>query len=434
MRGAIRGVDDGSRFNIPVRERLSVALIVVFVGAVGVPIVLGWQVGLIGSQHIDLEVYRFGVEAWWNGDDFYGQLPATSTGDHLPFLYPPFSVLALSPLAILPWMPAVLTLFALNVVCVAATLYVVARSLWPRIGTTEALVIASPAVPLALLLEPLRETFSFGQVNLILMGLVAVDCLARKTFWPRGMGVGLAAAIKLTPAAFLLFFLVRRDFRPAAVAALTAVIAAGIGFLVDVDASVRYWFGGFGVTSGISGSPYLTNQTIEASLTRYELAEPVHTISWAVLTLSLLITVIFVMRRSVPALALMFNAGLALLASPTSWSHHWVWIAPALLLMAGFTVSRWQQGPSTALPWFCTMTLAASLYYLAPFHLVPSSGDAELTWSITQQFLGNSYTWFTVLLIAGYAVALLFTRDAHQFHPDEEYHREHSGLVADGHR
>jgi alpha-1,2-mannosyltransferase len=41
-----------------------------------------------GGRHIDLEVYRFGVQAWLAGGDLYGPLPQTSRAHlaavHLP--------------------------------------------------------------------------------------------------------------------------------------------------------------------------------------------------------------------------------------------------------------------------------------------------------------------------------------------------------------
>jgi len=53
------------------------------------------------------------------------------------------------------------------------------------------------------------------------MALVALDCLVAKPKWPRGMLIGVAAAIKLTPAVFVLFFLLRRDYRSAVTAAVS---------------------------------------------------------------------------------------------------------------------------------------------------------------------------------------------------------------------
>ncbi|MDV6011278.1 glycosyltransferase family 87 protein [Haloechinothrix sp. LS1_15] len=386
-------------------ERALAAGALLPIGVVALALLLAWHAGVFDGELHDLQVYRFAVEAWRGGEDIYGLLPPTSAGNHLPFLYPPFAVAVFAPLAMLPWAQAVATIFAVNVVCVVATLYVVARRVWPDLEVRAALVVAAAALPPALLLEPLRETFTFGQVNLLLMGLVAVDCLAREPWWPRGIGVGLAAAIKLTPAAFLLFFLLRKDARASLVAVATMVLATAAGFLVDAGASLRYWGDGAAATSGFSGSPFLTNQTVEASLARYDLAEPAHTLLWLLLVAVLLAAVVLAMRRSPPELALLLNAALALLASPTSWSHHWVWVAPAVLVMAGYAGRWWQRDSVAALPWLLAATATATLFVLGPFHRVPGGDDAELEWTLAEQLLGNSYTWFTAALVIGYAVA-----------------------------
>jgi alpha-1,2-mannosyltransferase len=63
------------------------------------------------------------------------------------------------------------------------------------------------------LLEPIRSNFDFGQINVVLMTLVIADCVPRKTPWPRGMLLGSRIALKLTPAVFLLYFLLRRTRR-----------------------------------------------------------------------------------------------------------------------------------------------------------------------------------------------------------------------------
>ena len=63
--------------------------------------------------------------------------------------------------------------------------------------------------------EPLRANLEFGQINVVLMTLVIADCVPRRTYWPRGALLGVAVALKLTPAVFLLYFLLRRDRRAA---------------------------------------------------------------------------------------------------------------------------------------------------------------------------------------------------------------------------
>ncbi|MFC7657590.1 glycosyltransferase 87 family protein [Pseudonocardia benzenivorans] len=138
------------------------------------------------GYHIDLEVYRIGVDTWLAGGDMYGPLPPTVSGLALPFIYPPFAAMVLTPLALVPWTVAWVSLFVVSFASLAVTLYVVALRAWPAGGRSGALAAASLAVPLALWIEPVLQTFEFGQVNIVLMALVAVDCLTVRTRWPRG--------------------------------------------------------------------------------------------------------------------------------------------------------------------------------------------------------------------------------------------------------
>src|SRR5690606_33356389 len=214
-----------------------------------------------GGRHIDLEVYRFGVQAWLSGGDLYGDLPETSGHIALPFIYPPFAALVMVPLAVVPWTVAWVGLLALSALALGVTFYVVARRLWPSGGRGGALSVASIALPLALAvepgraidfdhpvegrpafgLEPVLQTLEFGQINLVLMALVALDCLVARPRWPRGALIGIAAAIKLTPAVFVLYFLLRRDYRSAVTAAVAGVAATLVGFVVARALFWAFW-------------------------------------------------------------------------------------------------------------------------------------------------------------------------------------------------
>jgi alpha-1,2-mannosyltransferase len=354
------------------------------------------------GYHIDLEVYRIGVQTWLAGGDMYGPLPPTVSGMALPFIYPPFAALLLAPFALLPWTAAWVLLFALSLTALAVTLYVVARQAWPDAGRGGALSVTALALPVLLWIEPVLETFEFGQVNLILMGLVAVDCLTPRTRWPRGLLVGIAAAIKLTPAAFVLYFLLRRDARAAVVAVLTAAVATGIGFAVDAASSARYWFGG--PASGVSGSVFYTNQTIQAVLARAEVPALAAKAVWFVATVALLALIVPVVRRADPALALVTVAGFALLVSPTSWSHHWVWIAPALLVTVAEAARRRSRG------WAVAAAVLTVTFYLAPFRFLPHEQNQELAWTATQQVVGSTYVIVGILALV--AVRFAVTRPA----------------------
>lgn len=96
---------------------------------------------------IDLEVYRYGVQAWWDGKDMYGTLPEVANGAELPFVYPPFAAVLLSPLAMLPWDASVVTLYILNGLALGVTLYLVARTVRPSLGRAGGVAVASIGCP-----------------------------------------------------------------------------------------------------------------------------------------------------------------------------------------------------------------------------------------------------------------------------------------------
>ncbi len=122
-----------------------------------VPLLALALVGVVvhtGGRHIDLEVYRFGVQAWLSGGDMYGTLPETSDHITLPFIYPPFAALVLVPLTVVPWTAAWIGLLALSTAALGITFFVVTRRLWPSAGWGGALSVASIALPLSLLVQP----------------------------------------------------------------------------------------------------------------------------------------------------------------------------------------------------------------------------------------------------------------------------------------
>ncbi|MCP3798342.1 glycosyltransferase 87 family protein [Allokutzneria sp. A3M-2-11 16] len=351
--------------------------------------VLCWR--LLGSHrfYIDLEVYRFGVQTLWNGGDLYGPMPPTSAGIALPFIYPPFSTVVFAPFTLVPKGIAVIAALVLSLVAIAVTLHLVFGRVLPEAVLPEKAMrrrttLTALVLPLTLALEPVRATIEFGQVNLWLMGLVAVDCLARKPRWPRGMLIGIAAAIKVTPGGFILFFLLRKDFRAAVTTVVTIVATAAIGFVVAPAASVRYWSDIVLGASGLSGSAFATNQTIAGELSRLE-AGPVLTAAvWCVLLPAVLAALVVVIRRVGPAQALVANAGGVLVLSPISWSHHWVWIVPALVVLVAQARSCLALVP---------------VFVVGPHSLLPAGGHREATWTWWQHLVGNAYLLIALLAL-----------------------------------
>jgi len=367
-----------------------------------------------GPYRIDLDVYQIGGRVWLGGGDLYWHLPPTQAGARLPFTYPPIAAVLLAPLARLPMAVAGTVITLVSVALLAAVLRLVLGRLVPGrmvLGRTgwllPAALLPAALLPVALFLEPVRSTLGFGQVNVILMALVCFDCLLAGPRWPRGALVGLAAAVKLTPAAFVLYFLLRRDYRAAATAGLSFAVATAAGFALDWHDSVRYWTSEVFQVGRVGSPAYAGNQSILAVLARagVDPRTQAGTVAWLALSGAVLVVAAWGMRRALDAgeevLALCLNAQAALLISPISWSHHWVWCAPTIVALA--VIGRRRRA------WLALAAAAAGLVIFAtsPQWWFPRSAGRELRWAPWEQVAGSSYVIFGALVLVLAACGLL---------------------------
>jgi alpha-1,2-mannosyltransferase len=251
-------------------------------------------------------------------------------------------------------------------------------------------------LPAALFLEPVRSTIQFGQVNVALMALVTADCLVKTPRWPRGSLTGLAAAMKLTPLPFILFFLLRRDYRAAATMSLTFLSCTALGAVVAPQDSRQFWTSAvFTTTTRIGNPQYAPNQSFVGIMARagFNPASPACLCLWLVLTIAVLAVTCVGMRRAFAAqharLALVLCAFASLLVSPISWSHQWVWAGPALLALAaaGRDTSLRGARPAAA----CGLVI----FVIAPQWWF----DSLPRWTLWQQAIGDAYVIFAVSVL-----------------------------------
>lgn len=343
--------------------------------------------GVPGSAYrMDLDVYRVAVDVWWQGGDLYGPLPRLRNGLELPYLYPPVAVVVLAPFAVPPyWLAS--ALFALvTIAAVALVIVLVLRALDVR----PLAVAAGALLPVALVLEPVRETLYYGQINALLMVLVVADCLVRRPRWPRGALVGIAAAVKLTPAAFVLFFLLRGDRRAAVTAGVSFLAATAVGFLASPANSVRFWTEQLLFSSQFRGMANEMNQSLKVALVRFG-ADP--RVLWPVLAVAVAGVTALAMRRAFaagwPTWALGLNALGTLLISPVSYSHHWVWVVPILLTGA---VLAWR----TRHPAVIAAVGAGTVLVLVAPHWW---GEPDAPWDAWRLLTGNAYVYAAALVL-----------------------------------
>ena len=376
------------------RRRLTAA-VGLFVVSAAVSLLAHWWHGFI-----DLQVYRNGARVWLDGGVLYGPMPPVH-GLGLPFTYPPLAAMFFVPLALMPLVVAEVVVLSTSLASLAIVLWLVLVRVRPELDRISVLTVLIAGLGLAQFLEPVRQTFNFGQINLILMAAVTLDILVRKPFWPRGMLIGIAVSIKLIPAGYLLYFLLRRDWKAAATMVASAAAAVGVGFLLFPKDSVEYWFHTVSDTGRI-GTPYFAgNQSIKGTLFRLGMDESLATGLWLGLSALTIALASVWMYRLIGAGndvgALLVNAAAVLLVSPVSWSHHWVWVAPALVVAVSLAVRRRSRAFTTVVILFTLM------FIVGPQWVLPHSGDKELAWAWWQQIIGSSYVWTTFAVIV-YAV------------------------------
>ena len=373
-----------------------------------------WRVFGHIPYRIDVEVYRMGAQAWLDGRPLYadGAMFHTQIGLGLPFTYPPLAAIAFCPFAWLsfPVGSVVMTLITLVLLLVSTVIVLTRLDVWSTgsMGNEPAwarrcwLAVAIVAAAV-IYLEPIQSNFAFGQINVILMTLVVADCLPRRTRWPRGLLLGLAIALKLTPAVFLLYFALRKDGRAVLTAALSFVAATLAGFVLAWRDSLEYWTATVRNTERIGSASLNTNQNIAGALARLQLTHAEQFALWTVACLAVLGVTVWaaqrVLRAGEPVLALTLIALFGLVVSPVSWSHHWVWVLPGVLVTAVLAYRR----RNIALAGVTAAGVALMIW--TPIDLMPKHQEATASW--WRQLVGASYVWWALaaIVVAGSVLA-----------------------------
>jgi alpha-1,2-mannosyltransferase len=355
-----------------------------------------------GYHLIDLSVYRYGGDSLLHGVDPYAQ--RASSG--LPFTYPPFAAIVFAPISLLPDVVARALVTAGGLACLLAIMRMLQREMRPDVAFWWPALLAASVLTFS---EPIRETLRFGQVNLMLTALVMADVWRFSRRW-QGAGIGLAAAMKLTPATAGLYWLAKGNWRAVVTSAVTFALTVGLGFLIAPTGSREYWIDGLAFdATRIGGTAYLGNQSLSGFVIRWAgdpsaLAALRLVISVLVLVLALIGCRAWSGRRGdvVPALAVVVLGGL--LSSPITWTHHWVWWP---VIAAGiWQSSRW--GGHLWTRWCQGLTVVFSLILLVgPVWFEPHGDDHELHRTLVQALVGEAYVEigviaFVTLLIGGW--------------------------------
>ncbi|GAA3443249.1 hypothetical protein Pve01_27280 [Planomonospora venezuelensis] len=340
-------------------------LALLIVAAAAAPLVLHWLGNPDDQRLVDLDVYRTGGEMVLSGRPVYDFF--TPAPQLLPFTYPPIAALLAAPLAAMSW-PAAQWVWTAGIF---ATLVVTVgygfREALARIGRPGTAAggperggpvprVPRPVwMPLAFAfltvactyLMPIRDQVRFGQVDILLVALCLADCAARRPVWPRGMLIGLATAVKLTPGVFLIYLLVT-GFGPGAreeqrrtffMAAFTAALLTLLPFLVIPADAADFWFRALLDPERLGSNAATTNQSMRGMLIRLYLPDTLTGLIWVALVAVVGRYGFLHARRALlggdAPTAFALVGLMAVLLSPVAWIHHLAWVVVVLGAIAG---------------------------------------------------------------------------------------------------
>ncbi|MFI8421564.1 glycosyltransferase 87 family protein [Streptomyces sp. NPDC085479] len=359
---------------------------------------------------LDVMVYRAEAETLRAGGDLYAM---RATSANLAMTYPPFAAVLFLPLTLVD-VPLMRTLStAGNLLLVLALVRLSLQLVRPALAAPgrradlwrTALWVAAVVV----WCEPVWTTLRYGQINLLVAVAVLWDFTRREGSRWAGLGIGLATAVKLTPGLFVVLLLAaglllwRRD-RGLNQWLRTALTATGV-FLVTTLAMVvalpadskTFWTRTLFETGRVGHKEETANQSLSGVLARlmhtdepglWWLAAAV-LLGGAAMALAVRAAV-----RGDKAVAVVVTAFTALMVSPISWSHHWVWCVPLLILLYDRATRAW----------LTTAVVALAFASFALWWVPHDPGRPELDQNAGQMLLSAVYPLTATAVLAGYAL------------------------------
>ena len=344
----------------------------------------------------DFAVYEAAGHAVREGVSLYDLSVESDVFDPMSFTYPPFAALLFLPLA----------LHSAEVFWFVATIFALAAVVWLALGEVPKPWRVLAVTCGASLLTPVLATTTLGQINVFLMLAIMLDVTGRIPARWQGIPSGIAAGIKLWPVLVVGYFVCIGRFRAAATVVAAFLATAVVGFVVLPDDSWRYWIDGAAVhTSRVTNLGDVQNQSLVGVVARATGSESA--LWWlpvaAVVAGVGLWAARIAHRRNDDLLAAVWIGVAAVLASPVSWPHHAVWVAPGLVWL---WTARW----SSEGKWAKVIRVAATIWCFVPTFViaVPEAWrDQALT--VPQQLVVAA-TGYTIVLTAALATFPVWRR------------------------
>ena len=356
------------------RDRLGAGgAVVLLVAGAGVAVAITAYARRYGFA--GLAVDRAAVRGWLDGTGLYGY---RSPDTHLGTAQPPPAAILLTPLAVLPlavsgWVVSITGVAALVLAMIALAGPVArryGRRRWPAVfaGTALALAVA-----------PVRAALGLGELDLVLFGLITADVVAlrraawarsRAAWWPgrpasarrlgrppepplrrawrngswAGVGTGLATAVAVSPALFIAYLAVTRQWR-AAMTALATASALSTAAVLVAPHETRAWLGQVLFRLDRTGPiDRPGNQSLAGVLARLYDSGTAPLLLWFAFAL-LLVAVGMIRARTAHAegdeiVAFTLVGLTSAIVGPVTDTYELIWVLPAMLILVDVAARR----------------------------------------------------------------------------------------------
>lgn len=288
-------------------------------------------------QRSSPRIDRFDLHIYYNAIRSRSMYDYRVGGRGYGWVYPPFTALVIWPFT---WLQFRTTEIFWTAISVAAAVWTLRLALRQTMLAVRFHWFIPVGISGLLWTSPIQSTLKLGQINLWIAALVVTDFLAAAEGRRHaGYLIGIAAALKFTPAIVLLALVDRRFLGvwKRAAAAFGACVA--LGFAVLPHDSWRYW------TKDLYGLGRTDHPTssVNNSLGRIAaLLKPPTGLGHIAIVVASLVLVIVAWRRAATAMqrnnplaALVIASVCGYAISPVTWSHHLLLLVVAPVVVVG---------------------------------------------------------------------------------------------------
>jgi alpha-1,2-mannosyltransferase len=209
--------------------------------------------------------------------------------------------------------------------------------------------------------------------------------------------------IKLTPGLFIVFFFLIDRKRAALTAVISFAAFTAMGAIFLFSETLRFWTGLSGGDTRTASPLYAGNQSLLGVF--YRLGDSSRTITVLGLAIGGIVALLGALvaaqwwREGEKVFAVALVGLCTNLASPLSWTHHYVWILPMAVAVLSAGVPRWAR----YLGGFWVLWVCACL----PLSVLPYAGARERSFTFLQQVVANLGPVVGFVLVVGLAWQLV---------------------------